>query len=1472
MIRSLLAVGSVLFIALGAPAGESAPPPAGVQATVERWDTWEAALQASRAYANPFTDVDVTAIFTYEAGGKTLTVCGFHDGGATWRIRFMPTEPGTWNYVTKSSDPGLGGKAGRLTCVPPKRPYLHGPLAAQGFHFVHADGTRRLLVSTRLSCPFAPPEVWPPVIEFLKAHRVNRVFFMMGGVSGTFKELYGDGGDFSRYNVEKFRAIDAFVDALRRSDIVASPYFYYFNDKVQRKMTPDQDRAYLRYGMARFGAYANVMPVLSNEVEQKATERRGQYDPAAHAWANKMGPYLVSQAVFGLPVTVHNPMETEKAVRPGFYTLLADWPFPWACCMLRQAQVGALGAAPALSDDVPEQKNPVYNARAYARHNALLIDLRRFKVPVINEEPGYEMGPPRKAGDKVLPWNSQTSETLLPTFWTAAAAGAYAVWGSAGTYETGDPLAAMKASRMPGYLKVLHDFVAALPYWEMAPANDAVSAAETTVEGGAYRTNFCLAKADEAYLVFSLAGGAVTVNLAPGAAYDAIQLDPRTGKRTDLGRVDGGSRGFTLSGPEQVLLCRRVGAEVASEPVLPEPKAPPAAPSPAVAGTYYPPPESAGGWRSLVPPNKTPSADQKRAIRQAAGLDWDKLRAAWDYCESFGDPDSLLVIRHGWVAAEWHNTTEARGIASCTKSLTSLAMARLFDLSDAGRLPQPIGPDDEASRWLPASWAEAEPARRQIRLRHMLTMTSGLTPYDGPYKQDYPEQVFAQKVESPPGEVWAYASVPVDMLSLILERASGRTLADFFNAEICAPIGAAAVTWGRFGEHTGGSGGPQGGARFPPRDLARVGYMVLHDGAWQRDGKTFQVISADRLKQMTRWAPVLENAKWRQPNFAFEPNANQFYGHLWWTNRTGQGLGTAAPRDAVYMSGWGKQACVVVPSLDMVVVRLGPNRALNDHPEFYLELWSRIMAAVAVDAEPPAAVPTFECIGLYWKAPGGAADKTCEVRYRPAGTDAWANAMPLWFDARDGEYRGSIVQLKPGTAYEIALALQGTPTCAALTCVTWKGTFPVAETVAVPVSSAEALAVNRSGTANGYVLYAPPAGAKMATLDVGGERDQCVVVTGSYVILRGLVLKNARIHGIQLMDGVHDVVIEECDISGWGRIAEDGWGRNLDSAVYSRATALQRIVVQRNRIHHPRSNSNNWRESRPRPGKKEPNHPEGPQAVSFFDSEGNHVIRYNTVFSDDTHQYNDIFGGGANFSTRGFPHRDSDIYGNLLSHCWDDAIESEGANCNVRIWGNYMTDTFVGIACATTSVGPLYVWRNVVAVSRVSPGGNGGGFLKTSDRLGGGRIYVFHNTVLQPPAPPGAPRTLLGADMGMGWGGPMVNVTSRNNILHANRRAIVDRAHDPLADYDYDLYSAALEAAEGQEKHGAKGVPVYAPGGGMKDGKGVFALAPGSPGFDAGVRLPNFNDAFQGSGPDVGAHEAGTPSMEFGADAYRVRP
>ena len=360
---------------------------------------------------------------------------------------------------------------------------------------------------------------------------------------------------------------------------------------------------------------------------------------------------------------------------------------------------------------------------------------------------------------------------------------------------------------------------------------------------------------------------------------------------------------------------------------------------------YYPPPEKQGGWRSLVMVNQEPTEAQKEAILATTSLSWDRLREVWAYCQGYGGPHNVLVIRHSWIAGEWQDDAETEngiGIASCTKSLTGLAMARLFDLSDAGRLPKRIHIDDEAWRYLPASWIEAEPARKQIRLSHLLTMSSGLTPFDGPAPGDYLETMFAQHVEAAPGTVWAYSSTSVDLLSLVIENVTGQTLGAFFNAEIDAAIGAAPSRWGYFGQHANGSGM----TRCTPRDLARAGYLVLHDGVWGTGGQAKQVIGAERVVQFTRWAPWLEAATCRQPNFAFEPHANRYYGHLWWTNRTGEALGGDAPRDVVYMSGWGKQACFVAPSLDMIAIRVGRNAALNQDPLFYHGFWTRLMAAL----------------------------------------------------------------------------------------------------------------------------------------------------------------------------------------------------------------------------------------------------------------------------------------------------------------------------------------------------------------------------------------------------------------------------------------------------------------------------------------------------------------------------------------------
>src|SRR5690349_6527171 len=108
--------------------------------------------------------------------------------------------------------------------------------------------------------------------------------------------------------------------------------------------------------------------------------------------------------------------------------------------------------------------------------------------------------------------------------------------------------------------------------------------------------------------------------------------------------------------------------------------------------------------------------------------------------------------------------------------------------------------------------------------------------------------------------------------------------------------------------------------------------------------------------------------------------------------------------------------------------------------------WLLSLALLTVPASASAAVeavPTFHAIGLSWSGSGGSATVVCDVRYRVAGQSAWTQGYPLWFDARAvggrtaGEYRGSLVGLTPGTAYEIELSLRGQTATATATATTW---------------------------------------------------------------------------------------------------------------------------------------------------------------------------------------------------------------------------------------------------------------------------------------------------------------------------------------------------------------------------------------------------------------------------------------------------
>lgn len=526
---------------------------------------------------------------------------------------------------------------------------------------------------------------------------------------------------------------------------------------------------------------------------------------------------------------------------------------------------------------------------------------------------------------------------------------------------------------------------------------------------------------------------------------------------------------------------------------------------------------------------------------------------------------------------------------------------------------------------------------------------------------------------------------------------------------------------------------------------------------------------------------------------------------------------------------------------------------------------SLLVATAGLRAE-PTAVPTFECIGVYHPSPDGSA---CAVHYRAAGTAEWRAALDLVYDPRNNEHRGSVVGLTPATDYELRLTHAGSSTV--IRTRTRSDTFPVGRTTRV-ASQFTPLEIKESGTAAAYHVV-EPAPRLRATIDVGNQADHGIVIDADYVIVRGLEVKNAARHGIYIKPGRQHVVIEDCHITYWGRLGGPvsfGNTGNGDSAIYADRGAGN-LVLQRNLIENPRGASNDW----------DTGHPAGPQGISLTNSSGGNVIRYNEILTTDDHGFNDGIGGGSNFSDAGSPNRDSDIHGNIIAGVWDDGIESEGANMNVRIWGNYIYRVYQHVATASTTKGPLYVFRNVFGVSRktqLDP--IGGAMIKTGSRgeFGGGRKFIFHNTALQPR---GAFTVFSGhADP---------NTVTRNNIFDCPGRLASSQQVENPGDYDYDFYSGS-ERGRAQERHGVRGRLAFLPshylefypapvvskvefgkipvnlGGKSQEITDPVVTVP-NPVIDGGTPLPNFNDDFTGRAPDMGAFETGRPPLRFGRRA-----
>lgn len=285
-----------------------------------------------------------------------------------------------------------------------------------------------------------------------------------------------------------------------------------------------------------------------------------------------------------------------------------------------------------------------------------------------------------------------------------------------------------------------------------------------------------------------------------------------------------------------------------------------------------------------------PDADMRRGTRAVIILHRGEL-VAEEYAPGF-DADTPLP---GWSMAK-----------SVVHALTGILLAEGTVALDDG-IP---------------GWDEADDQRRDITLRHLLQMTPGLafdedytSPLGDPIRMLFgepsaPAFVRDKPIAHAPGDGWEYTSGTTNLLVWVLREAVAdeERWTAFPRDALFRPMGmrSAVMEADAKGNFVGSSF-----MYATARDWARFGQLYLQDGQWQG----------------TRLLPE----GW--VDFAREPAPHApegSYGAHFWLNRgdpdNGQRPWPALPEDTYAASGYQGQEVVIVPSADLVVVRLGLSR------------------------------------------------------------------------------------------------------------------------------------------------------------------------------------------------------------------------------------------------------------------------------------------------------------------------------------------------------------------------------------------------------------------------------------------------------------------------------------------------------------------------------------------------------------------
>lgn len=279
------------------------------------------------------------------------------------------------------------------------------------------------------------------------------------------------------------------------------------------------------------------------------------------------------------------------------------------------------------------------------------------------------------------------------------------------------------------------------------------------------------------------------------------------------------------------------------------------------------------------------------------GLDGARLHAG--LLEAARAPTllSLLIVRHGRLVVEEYfrgaTASQSRNLHSATKSILGLLVGAAIRDGILPGLETPIGDLVAEAAGTPVG---------AVTLEQLLSMSGGLAQVKEP---NLVRDVVALPLVTTPGERWEYSDASSELVALALERATPDGLCGYAH-RVLGPLGITVDHW-----HVNPGGGVTGRAYafLTPRELARVGQLVLQRGRW--DGQ--QVIPADWFETMLGPRFDIDGGPYRGQGVCVGAEARRAYGLHW-------RIFEVSGRTAWTASGYGGQFLVVVPSLDLVMV------------------------------------------------------------------------------------------------------------------------------------------------------------------------------------------------------------------------------------------------------------------------------------------------------------------------------------------------------------------------------------------------------------------------------------------------------------------------------------------------------------------------------------------------------------------------